>query len=84
MQVDGVISAVGKRIGFGLNGKKLENLLRDKYRSSLHIDNDMVLYTRNDTKEPREYKLSGAPDTWSQEVMDVIDRIEKEEADQPK
>lgn len=84
VQVDGVISAVGRRIGFGSDGKKLEQLLRDKYRSTLHTDNDMVLYTCGDAKESREFELSGAPDAWSQEVMDVIDRIEKEEADQPK
>jgi hypothetical protein len=41
------------------------------------------MLTRNDVKEPREFDLSGAPETWSQEILDVIEKIEKEEAGRP-
>ena len=83
VKVAGVVSASGRKIFQRVNDMKVEKLIREKYRQTLHIDNDMVLLTRNDVKEPQEFDLSGAPETWSQEIMDVIEKIEKEEAGWP-
>ncbi len=77
--VDAVISAAGKRATTaGPAGKKIEKLIVDKYRFTLHIDNDMILQIFTGKKEVREFELSGAPDAWSQEIIDVVERIEKE------
>ena len=82
VNVTGVIAAVGKRRSAG--GYELESLIQGKYRSTLHIDNDMVLWISRDTKTHQEYALSGAPDTWSQEILDVLEKIDREENNESK
>jgi hypothetical protein len=76
VNVSGVIAAVGKRKAAA--GAELEKLIQGQYRCTLHIDNDMVLQTGNGTKEHREFPLSGAPETWSQEILDVLEKLDKE------
>ena len=76
VNVTGVIAAVGRRNWSGR--ADLEQMIQGKYRSTLHIDNDMVLQVSRDTKTHREYALSGAPEAWSQDILAVLDEIDKE------
>ena len=76
VNVSGVIAALGKRKAAA--GNELERIMQGRYRSTLHIDNDMVLQTGADTKEHREFPLSGAPDTWSQEIIAVLEKLDRE------
>ena len=39
----------------------------------------MVLQINSDTKEPREFALSGAPETWSQEIIGILEALDKED-----
>lgn len=82
VNVTGVIAAVGKRRSAG--GSELENLIQGKYRTTLHIDNDMVLQIGRDTKTHQEYTISGKPETWSQEIIDVLEKIDREEKTESK
>ena len=77
VNVTGVIAALGRKKAAA--GADLEKLLQGKYRSTLHIDNDMVLQINSDTKEPREFALSGAPETWSQEIIGILEALDKED-----
>ncbi|MBR4394285.1 MAG: ParB N-terminal domain-containing protein [Oscillospiraceae bacterium] len=76
VNVCGVIAAVGTKKAAA--GAELEKLIQGKYRCTLHIDNDMILLTRRDTREHREFPLSGAPDTWSREIIDVLEKLDRE------
>jgi hypothetical protein len=77
-KVTGVITAIGKRAKAADDaGKSLESLITDKYRFTVHIDNDTVLQIVKQTKELREFALSGGDAAWSQEVMDAITQIEQ-------
>ena len=78
VKITGVVSAMGRRVFQNVNNTKVEKMIHEKYRQTLHIDNDMVMLTCSDVREPLEFKLSGAPETWSKEVVDVIGKIEKE------
>ena len=79
VHVDGVITAVEKRQAAGReDGESLEKLIQNKYRCTLHVDNESVLQIFRDTKEHREFPLSGAPDTWSQEIVDMLEKLESE------
>ena len=78
VKVTGVMTAIGKRAkASGDAGKNLEKLITNKYSSTVHIDNDMVLQIVRGTKDFREFPLSGEDDAWSQEVMDAIAQIEQ-------
>lgn len=80
VKVSGVISAVGKRKK-GASWSGIEKLIQSQYRETLHIDNDMVLQIFNDTKEHREFPVSGAPDTWSREIIEALDKLEQESSE---
>ncbi len=83
VKVTGVMTAIGKRAkAAGDAGKNLEKLITNKYSSTVHIDNDMVLLIDRETKEFREFLLSGEDAAWSQEIMDAIARIETPEKEQ--
>ncbi len=79
VSVAGVMTAVGKRAaGSGDAGKRLEKLIANKYRYTVHIDNDSVLQIVRGTKDFREFPLSGEGAAWSQAVMDAIGAIESD------
>ena len=75
--IDGVMTAIGKRAHSAEDaGKKLEKLITDKYRFTVHIDSGMVLQIFSSTKDFREFELSGEVSDWSKEVMAAIEEIE--------
>ena len=80
-KITGVIAAIGKREKAGDDGKSLEKLITNKYRFTVHIDNDTVLQIVRETKAFREFSLSGGEAAWSQEVMDAIAQIEKSDSE---
>ncbi|MCR4621151.1 MAG: hypothetical protein K5663_03635 [Clostridiales bacterium] len=60
--------------------KKLTELLAQKYKVTLHIDNDSVLCVESWAKAYKDYKLSGSDASWAQEIMGIIEEIDKNEA----
>ena len=82
VEVAGVMTAIGKRAkAAGDAGKRLEKLITDKYRYTVHIDNDLVLQIDRATKEFREFPLNGTEATWSQQVIDAFGQIEVQNAE---
>ncbi len=82
VRVDGVMTAIGKRAkAAGDAGKKMEKLIADKYRYTVHIDSGMVLQSFSGTKDFREFDLSGETADWSKEVMAAVTEIEKNETE---
>ena len=80
VKITGVLTAIGKRANAADDaGKNLEKLITNKYRFTVHIDNDTVLQIVKETKELREFSLSGDEAAWSQEVIDAIAQIEQSE-----
>lgn len=46
-----------------------------KYKTTVHIDKDLVLRIFSGSKDCEEYPLSGKPETWAREIMDVFTKI---------
>ena len=79
VKVSGVMTAIGKRAkNAEKDGKSLEGMIMNKYRWTVHIDNDMVLQIFSGTKDFREFALGGEAAEWSQRIMDVIAEIGNE------
>ena len=79
VKVSGVMTAIGKRAkNAEKDGKSLEGMIMNKYRWTVHIDNDMVLQIFSGTKDFREFALGGEAEEWSQRIMDVIAEIGNE------
>ena len=56
--------------------EQLEKRMKEKYPLTLHIDNSAVTRIDGRTKNFAEYTLSGNQETWSREIMDVIEGME--------
>ena len=57
--------------------KELEALIANTYQHTVHIDNDMLLRVNSRTKEVEEHDITGAPEEWSRQVMEIMEKIEQ-------
>ena len=57
--------------------KELEGLIANTYQHTVHIDNDMLLRISSRTRKMEEYEITGAPEDWSRQVMEIMEKIEK-------
>jgi len=76
VKVDGIVT--GTAVKRGESGKTAR-LIADQYAETLHIDNDLVLRTRQDSKEFEEYPIEAEPSAWSRTVMEIVKRINQGE-----
>ena len=79
VHVDGVMTATAKRAkSSGESSRKINKMIADKYRITLHIDNEAVIRSVRDSRDYREYELKGTAETWSQAVMDAVEDLENQ------
>ena len=57
--------------------EQLENRIKEKYPVTLHIDSTSATLVDSRTKQFSEFPLSGEPETWSKEIMNVIGAIKE-------
>ncbi len=82
VEIAGIMTAVEKRQKEADEiGKKLGELIKNKYLYTIHIDNDSVIQIFSVARTFREFPLSGDSETWSQEIMNVVEALEKPEED---
>ena len=75
--VAGIVTGTARKAPKGSHTKEqLENRMKEKYPLTLHIDNAAVTRVDSRTKTFAECPLSGNDDTWSKEIMDVIEGME--------
>lgn len=53
--------------------RTMNELVESKYRSTVHIDNEMIVCSFSDTKEYKERMLNISGPDWSRAVMDAIE-----------
>ena len=80
VHVDGIITGTMKR---KRNNSEVavsrEKKIADKYKKTLHIDNDMILVTGDINARFKTYDLDAAPDEWSRKAIEIIGEIDKDE-----
>lgn len=73
--VTGIVTGTARKAPRGSDTmKELNRMLDTKYSSTIHIDRDMILCTSGDSREFEEYRLSGSPETWSREVIGILEK----------
>ena len=78
--VAGIITGTGRKGPSGSDMRQqLEEIFDEKYQSTLHIDNTMVLQTFAHSRTFRDYQLEHTDSRWSAEVMNIIQEIEAKE-----
>ena len=78
--VAGIVTGTARKAPKDTHTKEqLENRMKEKYPLTLHIDSTAVTLIDSRTKQFSEFPLSGEPETWSKEIMDVIGAIKEHE-----
>ena len=76
-RVAGIVTGTARKAPKGSHTREqLEKRMKEKYPLTLHIDNSAVTRIDGRTKNFAEYTLSGNQETWSREIMDVIEGME--------
>ena len=78
LKLTGVVTGAGrKNVRRPSDDREMKQMMDTKYRSTLHIDRDLVLRTFSGSKECDEFPLSGNPETWVREVTDAVEKMAK-------
>ena len=78
VKLTGVVTGTGGKNGRRLSDdREMKKMLDTQYRSTLHIDRDLVIRTFSGSKECDEYPLSGSPDSWVREATDAVEKMAK-------
>ncbi len=78
VHVDGIITGVSKREQYKSEKVvRMKELINNKYKTTLHIDNNMVLETHSKNKEFKEYNFETSEEDWSKKVIEIVEEIEK-------
>ena len=79
VHISGAVTGLGRKTADGAKVRKeMETLIGNKYPITIHIDSDMLLRVSGRTKEADEYEIGGTPAEWSQRVMEIIKKIERQ------
>ena len=77
--VAGFITGIGRKGPAGVDMKQqLESMFEEKYLSTLHIDQQLVLRTITGAAGFSDWPLTNSDSRWSGEVMDIVQKIETE------
>ena len=76
--VTGIVTGTGrKRRDIQNKKKEIQEEIAKQYSCTIHIDREMLLKTAGRDSAFEEYRFSGDPDTWVQEILSVIGGMEK-------
>lgn len=79
VKVDGVITGTARKSkNTAAATLRTRKLFSSQYKETLHIDRDMVLRTRRNSREFDEYTVDAGPEEWSLAVMKIIKKLDKE------
>ena len=78
VHVDGIITGIEKhRQNTNEKSLKMKELIANKYKLTLHIDNNSVLETNRDTESFEEHAIDSSGEDWSKNTIAIIEEIEK-------
>ncbi|MCR5287261.1 MAG: hypothetical protein K6D93_04855, partial [Saccharofermentans sp.] len=78
VHVDGIITGLSKREqNKSERSARMKELINNKYKMTLHIDNEMILETHGRGGEYKEYGIETSEEEWSKKVIGIIEEIEK-------
>ena len=80
VHVDGIITGIVRdKKAAAEKRASVEKLFSNKYRVTLHIDNNMILRTTQGSSEFLEHELNVSDEQWSKEAISAIGEMEKNE-----
>ena len=81
VKIDGIVTGTGRKSkGFAEERKSIEQLVRERYKQTLHIDRQTVLRTFSGSKDFEEYPVVEGAFGWAQTVKSIIRKFENNES----
>lgn len=78
--VTGIVTGTARKVSKDNNTmKELDQLLKKHYSETVHVDNDALLRTFNDSDAFEEYPLGDPGSSWSHQVTTVFSGMKKHE-----
>lgn len=75
VHVDGIITATAKKEVYNSEAaKEMKELIANKYKMTVHIDNDTLLITHGKGEEFKDFELNPDDEDWSKEIMSILDK----------
>ena len=82
VNVDGIITGTAKKKKHTTDAsKKMEQLIANKYATTIHIDNDLLLHTVKGKGNFEEYPITVSADAWAKEIIRIMGELEDHERD---
>ncbi len=78
-RLDGIITGSGIGNRSPEEKKQMEALIASHYAATVHVDLNSVVRIERESKQFRDYPLSGTDESWSREVMDVFGEMKRNE-----
>ena len=80
VRIDGVETGTARKRKFDIATRnRLDQMIARQYPITIHVDNCEAVRIDSQTKAFEEFQLTGNDRAWSQEVMDIVSRIEKKD-----
>ena len=73
LPVSGIVTGAGRNNSDPKTAEAIRKQFEVKYTTNVHIDSKMVVRTSRDSAQYEDYPLSGSPDTWSREVLEIVE-----------
>lgn len=81
VKIDGIVTGTGRKSkGFAEERKNIEQLVKERYKQTLHIDRQSVLHTFAGSNNFEEYPVAEGTFGWAQTVKSIIRKIENNES----
>lgn len=78
MHVDGIITGISKKKqNKSEKAERMETLISNKYKTTLHIDDGMILETHGKEGDYSEYEINAPEQDWAKAAIAIIEEIEK-------
>ena len=79
VHVDGIVTGTGRpQDKENDTKKKLEQLIKGKYKQTIHIDDKTLIRSWSDKKDFDQFEISAEGASWSQQTLQILKNITKE------
>ena len=76
--VDGIMTRFrGKSAAQSEAAKAMNELIANKYKETIHIDNDLMIITHSDSNDFEEFELNPDDANWSKDIIGYIEKKAK-------
>lgn len=74
LKVDLIVNGINEKRG---NTEKIKELLKDRYKSIVHVDNEMVVFSNHISKTYEIFEIKDTGKQWEDGIKEIVDSNEQ-------